>query len=330
MSAATATPAAAAASSSSGEQSARMLRAVMRIQALFRGRQSREAVAKPQMARLKAAAGLGLPTMARLSRLAKARTADFIAELESEAKRGEFAAATLIHEAEDAEAHGNSRVQNEIREQRKILDKEEDAQRRQQEEEERKKRQQLQLQSKGKQKGKPLSEAEKQQLDEFAFTPEEQARFEQEAGEDTGDSSSSYADAKPSLFRGRDFPVYPKLMLSAEAPEEEKETKTGQLVVVQTCWVEVPAKPMRYLRVQQEDLDAATMAVPGAENAGKSGNGARGGGGEGDDDVMSEFSDDPSSQSELGSEDSLGNLFVDSDEDDGFLDHDLELSTNLE
>ena len=34
---------------------------------------------------------------------------------------------------------------------------------------------------------------------------------------------------------------------------------------------------------------------------------------------MSEFSDQPSSHSELGSEDSLGNLFADSDEDDGFL-----------
>ena len=112
-------------------------------------------------------------------------------------------------------------------------------------------------------------------------------------------------------------------MLSAEAPEEEIEaTKTGQLVVVQTCWIEVPTKPMRYLRLTQEDLDAATTPVPGAAKVGRAG--------DGDEDAMSEFSDQPSSHSELGSEDSLGNLFADSDEDDGFLDQDLELSTNLD
>ena len=218
----------------SNDQSARMINAVMRIQALFRGRQSREAVGKPQLARLKAAAGLGLPTMARLARLAKARSADFIAELESEAKRGSFAAATLIHETEDAEAHGNSRVQKEILEQRKILDKEEKLRQQEQKDEQLR---QKQLREKETRKGKPLSETEKQQLDEFAFTPEEQALFEKEARED----ENKDAAAKPSLFRGRDFPVYPKLMLSAEAPEEEIEaTKTGQLVVVQTCWIEVP------------------------------------------------------------------------------------------
>ena len=61
---------------------------------------------------------------------------------------------------------------------------------------------------------------------------------------------------------------------------EIEATKTGQLVVVQTCWIEVPTKPMRYLRLTQEDLDAATTPVPGAAKVGRAGvqEGGKGGG----------------------------------------------------
>ena len=72
---------------------------------------------------------------------------------------------------------------------------------------------------------------------------------------------------------------------------------------------------MRNLRVRQEDLEAATLPVPGAGDNSKQ---IQDGGNE---DAMSEFSEDPSSPSDLGSEDSLDNLFVDSGEDDGFEDN---------
>ena len=288
-----------------------MIKAVMKLQALFRGRRSREAVGRPQLARLKAAAGLGMPAMARLARLAKVRAADFIAEVENEARRGSFSAATLIHEAEDAETQGNSRVESEIQEQKRILEKDSAEQKRQQEEEERLQRQR-QKQAK---KKKPLTEEEREQLDDFAFTPEEQALLAKQSKEGSHDSTNSSDPDKPSLFREyQDFPVYPKLMLRADPPEKEMPTKTGELVVVQTCWVEVPSRPMRNLRVRQEDLEAATLPVPGAGDNSKR---IQDGGSE---DEMSEFSDDPSSPSDLGSEDALDNLFVDSGEDDGFED----------
>ena len=164
-----------------------MITAVMKLQALFRGRRSREAVGRPQLARLKAATGLGMPAMARLARLAKVRAADFIAEVENEARRGSFSAATLIHEAEDAETQGNSRVKNEIKQQNKILEKDSAEQLRQQEEEERLQRQR-QKQAK---KKKPLTQEEREQLDDFAFTPEEQALLAKQSEEGSHDSTNN-------------------------------------------------------------------------------------------------------------------------------------------
>ena len=159
----------------SNDQSARMINAVMRIQALFRGRQSREAVGKPQLARLKAAAGLGLPTMARLARLAKARSADFIAELESEASVVPSRQPHLFTRQRMLKLTVTLEYRRRFWSSGRFWTKEEKLRQQEQKDEQLR---QKQLREKETRKGKPLSETEKQQLDEFAFTPEEQALFE--------------------------------------------------------------------------------------------------------------------------------------------------------
>jgi hypothetical protein len=123
----------------------------------------------------------------------------------------------------------------------------------------------------------------------------------------------------------KEFPVYPKIVVSFEAHDEDDDSEG---VIVQRCWCEVPPKdkPMRMLRVRQDQLDDAT--IPTRHNS----SGGRGGGSgndEKDDDGMSEggFSSGFSSgASSLGDSDDLEALYEEENNSDL---EDLELSTNL-
>ena len=216
--------------------------------------------------------GLGLMVTSRISQFAQSRSKDFIRELEEE-KVGHSAAA-ILHEAT-----GESKIRaNDIEMTRLLIE------------------------------GKTLKEIEEhkaakeqQQLDSF--------EMDDEVVQKSKDSTEVVQGI--SLFV-KEFPVYPKLVVSFEAHNDEDDNEG---VIVQRCWCEVPPKdkPMRMLRVRQDQLDDATKPIP-----------RHGGEYEQDDSGMSEggFSSDISS---LGDSDDLGALY---EEEDSELE-DLELSTNL-
>ena len=216
--------------------------------------------------------GLGLMVTSRISQFAQSRSKDFIRELEEE-KVGHSAAA-ILHEAT-----GETKIRaNDIEMTRLLIE------------------------------GKTLKEIEEhkaakeqQQLDSF--------EMDDEVVQKSKDSTEVVQGI--SLFV-KEFPVYPKLVVSFEAHNDEDDNEG---VIVQRCWCEVPPKdkPMRMLRVRQDQLDDATKPIP-----------RHGGEYEQDDSGMSEggFSSDSSS---LGDSDDLGALY---EEEDSELE-DLELSTNL-
>lgn len=154
--------------------------------------------------------------------------------------------------------------------------------------------------------GKTLGEIKKEKEDLVGFEMDDDC-FNAVAEELTLDDSTA---TKMNLFV-TEYPIYPKLIVSFEA---HRNSDANEGIVVQRSWVEVPPKnkPMRYLRVRQDQLDdAQRIVVRHSKGDMKK-----------DNDQMSEGGF--SSASSFGDSDDLNSLY--SDEDD---DKDLELSTNL-
>jgi hypothetical protein len=154
--------------------------------------------------------------------------------------------------------------------------------------------------------GKTLDEIKKAKEALVGFEMDDDCFNADNADEQTLTESSA---TKMNLFV-KEYPIYPKLIVSFEAHSNHDDNEG---IIVQRCWVEVPPKnkPMRYLRVRQDQLDdAQRIVVRHSEGDMKK-----------DNDQMSEGGF--SSASSFGDSDDLNSLYSE-DEDE-----DLELSTNL-
>jgi len=257
--------------------------AATKLQARYRGRVSRNATKAKPIARLKAKMNLGLLVMSRIADFATTRSSDFIKELEEE---------SLGHHSRTIlrEAHGDDAIRaDEIETTKYIL------------------------------QGKTLDEinkekkqAKKQELEGYEMKEDHDADYTDTFDKDDANSSEVGKNGK-NLFV-KSFPVYPKLVLSFQAHNDNYDYKSN--VIVQKCWCEVPQidKPMKMLKVRQDQLDDALRPVTRHTKGEQSSSASAL-----EQEQMSEGGF--SSQSSLGDSDDLGDLY-ESEED-------LELSTNL-
>ena len=259
--------------------------AATKLQASFRGRISRQGTKAKPIARLKAKMGLGLLVMSRIAKFATSRSADFIKEMEEESAG--HTAAAILREATGVEAMRADALLTT----KHILD------------------------------GKTLEQIEtakkKEQSNQL-----EGFEMEEDAFNDPSSFNKDVGSTSSNLFV-KQFPIYPMICVQFEAHDNNDDFPG---LIVQRSWVEVPPldKPMRMLRVRQDQLEDATRSVVRHAQGGKSSGVDESG--KKEQDQMSEggFSSQ-SSQSSLGSDDDLNDLYSEEDEQD----EDLELSTNL-
>jgi hypothetical protein len=248
--------------------------AAAKLQARFRGKKTRSFTNSKKLAVLRADSGFQMLVMSRIAEFASKTSANFIQQLEDESQGRK--ASAILHEA-----NGNKKMRKDDIETTKLIingyTMEEI------------------------EKHKELSES--QQLDGFEMKDHTFAQDQ---------IGSTISSNNRNLFV-KEFPVYPKLVLSFQA-HDDRDDNIG--TIVQRCWVEVPdkSKPMRMLRVRQDQINDATAPVVRHSKIGtvRSKNA----------DQMSEGGF--SSASSLGDSDDLNSLYSE-DEDV----EDLELSTNL-
>ena len=260
--------------------------AASKLQAQYRGRQTRRITSHKKLAVLKSKTGLGILVMSRIAEFATATSANFIQQLEEEALG--HTASTILQEAT-----GDDQTRaDELETTKHLLD------------------------------GKSLQDIQNtkarskhQELDGFELQGE---RFVEDYEMFGTSSTAANATLNTKNLFVKEFNVYPKLVVSFESHREADDCEG---VIVQRCWCEVPnkAKPMRILRVRQDQIEAATTAVVRHSNPGETGEG-------GGTAAMSEGGF--SSESSLGDSDDLNSLYSDDGNSDAE-DMDLELSTNL-